>query len=109
MLLGPPLFGALLAVAVNPYRRIVGWTNALLSLLSLGAAVALWRHILAGVVLTAGPQEFLRADALSTLLAFCVSVVGSLAAWLGPGMGGTTATTMPRLGDSASSATCSRS
>ncbi len=87
MLLGPPLFGALLAVAVNPYRRIVGWTNALLSLLSVGAAVALWRHILAGVVLTAGPQEFLRADALSTLLAFCVSVVGSLAAWLGPGMG----------------------
>ena len=88
MLLGPPLFGALLAVAVKPYRRFVGWTNALLSLLSLWATVVLWRHILAGVVLTAGPQEFLRADALSTLLAFCVSVVGSLAAWLGPGMGG---------------------
>jgi len=88
MLLGPPLFGALLAVAVKPYRRFVGWTNALLSLLSLWAAVALWRHILAGVVLTAGPQELLRADALSTLLAFCVSVVGALAAWLGPGMGG---------------------
>src|SRR6266536_745635 len=88
MLLGPPLFGALLAVAVKPYRRFVGWTNALLSLLSLGGAVALWRHILAGVVLTAGPQELLRADALSTLLAFCMSVVGALAAWLGPGMGG---------------------
>jgi len=88
MLLGPPLFGALLAVAVKPYRRFVGWTNAVLSLLSLWAAVALWRHILGGVALTAGPQEFLRADALSTLLAFCVSVVGSLAAWLGPGMGG---------------------
>src|SRR6266581_4941159 len=88
MLLGPPLFGALLAVAVKPYRRFVGWTNALLSLLSLWGAVALWRHILAGVVLTAGPQEFLRADALSTLLAFCVSLVGALAAWLGPGMGG---------------------
>src|SRR6266567_5207779 len=88
MLLGPPLFGALLAVAVKPYRRFVGWTNALLSLLSLWGAVALWRHILAGVVLTAGPQELLRADALSTLLAFCVSVVGALAAWLGPGMGG---------------------
>src|SRR5712691_2775110 len=88
MLLGPPLLGALLAVAVKPYRRFVGWANALLSLLSLWAAVALWRHILAGVVLTAGPQEFLRADALSTLLAFCVSVVGALAAWLGPGMSG---------------------
>src|SRR6266511_3064965 len=88
MLLGPPLVGALLAVAVKPYRRFVGWTNALLSLLSLWAAVALWRHILAGVALTGGPQELLRADALSTLLAFCVSVVGALAAWLGPGMGG---------------------
>src|SRR6266542_796439 len=87
MLFGPPLVGALLAVAVKPYRRFVGWTNALLSLLSLWAAVALWRHILAGVALTGGPQELLRADALSTLLAFCVSVVGALAAWLGPGMG----------------------
>jgi hydrogenase-4 component F len=87
MLLGPPVLAALLAAAVTPYRRVVGWTNALLSLLSVGAVVTLWRHILAGEVLTAGPQEFLRADALSTLLAFCVSVVGALAAWLGPGMG----------------------
>jgi hydrogenase-4 component F len=88
MLLGPPLLAALLAAAVKPYRRFVGWTNALLSLLSLGAAADLWRHILAGDVLTSGPLEFLRADALSTLLALCVSVVGALAAWLGPGMGG---------------------
>jgi hydrogenase-4 component F len=75
-------------VAVKPYRPVIGWTNALLSLLSVGAAVALWRHILAGDVLTSGPSEFMRADALSTLLALCVSVVGALAAWLGPGMGG---------------------
>ena len=88
MLLGPPLLAALLAVAVTPYRRFVGWASALLSLLSLWAAVALWRHILAGHVLTSGPLEFLRADALSTLLALCVSVVGALSAWLGPGMGG---------------------
>jgi len=87
MLLGPPLLAALLAAAVKPYRRFVGWTNAVLSLLSLGAAVVLWRHILAGDVLTSGPLEFLRADALSTLLALCVSLVGALAAWLGPGMG----------------------
>ncbi len=87
MLLGPPLLGALLAVAVRPYRRFVGWTNAVLSLSSMGAAVTLWRHVLAGDVLTSGPGEFLRADALSTLLALCVSLVGALAAWLGPGMG----------------------
>lgn len=87
MLLGPPLVAALLAAAVRPYRRFVGWTNALLSLSSIAAAVTLWRHVLAGDVLTSGPGEFLRADALSTLLALCVSTVGALAAWLGPGMG----------------------
>ena len=88
LLLGPPLLAGLLAAAVKPYRPVVGWTGALLSLVSLGAAMALWRAILAGQVLTSGPREFLRADALSTLLALCVSVVGALAAWLGPGMGG---------------------
>lgn len=87
LLLGPPLLGSLLAVVVRPYRRFVGWANALLSLVSLGAAVALWSHILAGDVLISDAGEFLRADALSTLLALCVSLVGALAAWLGPGMG----------------------
>jgi hydrogenase-4 component F len=88
VLLGPPLIAAALAAAVRPYRPLVGWVNAVLSLFSLGAAVALWRHVLAGQPLVSGAQEFLRADALSTLLAFCVSLVGALAAWLGPGMGG---------------------
>src|SRR6266545_5586199 len=88
LLLGPPLIGALVAAMVRPYRSVVGWTNALLSLVSLGAVVSLWCHNVAGDVLTSGPREFLRADALSTLLALCVSVVGALAAWLGPGMGG---------------------
>ena len=87
LLLGPPLFAALLALAVRPYRPVVGRVNALLSLVSVSAAVAFWIHVLAGEILTSGPLEFLRADALSTLLAFCVSVVGALAAWLGPGMG----------------------
>ena len=87
LLLAPPLVAALLALVVRPYRAAVGWTAAALSLLSVVGAVGLWRHVLAGEVLTAGPDEFLRADALSTLLAFCVSSVGALAAWLGPGLG----------------------
>src|SRR5499427_2980803 len=86
LLLGPPLLAALLATMVRPYRRIVGKVNALLSLASLGAALALWGELLTGRVVTSGPGEFLRADALSTLLAVCVSVVGALAAWLGPGL-----------------------
>ena len=86
LLLGPPLVGSLLAIAVQPYRRIAGWVGALLSLVSLTAAVELWRQLLAGRVATSGPDEFLRADALSTLLALCVALVGALAAWLGPGL-----------------------
>jgi hydrogenase-4 component F len=87
VLLGPPFVAAVLAMVVRPYRRAVGWANALLSLASLGAAVGLWSRILAGEAPTSGPGEFLRADALSTLLALCVSLVGALAAWLGPGIG----------------------
>ena len=87
VLLGPPLLAALLALAVTPYRRVVGWANGLLSLCSVAAALALGRHVVAGHVLTSGPGQFLRADALSTLLALCVSIVAALAAWLGPGMG----------------------
>lgn len=86
VLLGPPLLAALLATAVRPYRRLVGWVNGVLSLASLGAAIALWGHVVAGRTPTSGPGEFLRADALSTLLALCVGLVGALAAWLGPGM-----------------------
>ena len=59
--------------------------------------MALWRHILAGDVLTSGPGEFLRADALSTLLALCVSVVGGAGGVARAGDGrGTTATTAPQ-------------
>ncbi len=86
MLLAPPILAALLAAAVRPYRRAVGWVNSLLSLVSVGAAVALWGRVLRGEIPTAGPGELLRADALSTLLAACVSAVGAMAAWLGPGL-----------------------
>ena len=85
-LLGPPLLSALLALVVTPYRRAVGWLNALLSLVTLGAAGGLWAAILAGEPATGGSGELLRADALSTLFALCVSVVTALAVWLGPGL-----------------------
>jgi hydrogenase-4 component F len=87
LLLTPPLLSAALAALVRPYRRGVGWANALLALVSVGSALALWRQVLVGRVVTSGPGELLRVDALSALLAFGVSVVGALAAWLGPGLG----------------------
>src|SRR5437762_5806331 len=87
-LLGPSLASALLAFLVRPYRRWVGATSALLSLVALAAALRLAGRVLAGEVPTAGPGELLRADALSALLALCVTFVAALAAWLGPGLGG---------------------
>ena len=42
---------------------------------------------MADEVVVAGLQDVLRADALSALLAACVSLVTVLAAWLGPGLG----------------------
>lgn len=87
MLLGPPVLSALLAVLVRPYRVAVGAANAALSLVSLAAAFALAGRVLAGEVPTWGPGEIVRADALSALLALCVTFVASLAARLGPGLG----------------------
>ena len=86
LLLVPPVAAALLALVVRPYRPAVGWITAGLALVPVGAALGLWAHVLAGTAATAGRDEFFRADALSTLLAFCVSVVSALAAWLGPGL-----------------------
>ena len=49
LLLLPSLLSALLAYLVRPYRVAVGWANAGLSLVSLGAALAFAAAILAGV------------------------------------------------------------
>jgi hydrogenase-4 component F len=86
VLLGPPLLAALLALVVAPHRPAVGWANAVLSLVSLGGALGLGRQVLSAGAVVAGPQEVLRADGLSALLATCIAVVTALAAWLGPGL-----------------------
>jgi hydrogenase-4 component F len=85
LLLVPSLASALLAAVVRPYHRAVGWANGGLSLIAVAGALRLWVAVLQGDVPVAG--ELLRADALSTLLALCVSGVAALAAWLGPGAG----------------------
>ncbi len=87
VLLLPPLLAAVLAAIINPYRRAVGWANALLSLAPLAAGIRLWARVLDGEILTWGSAEFLRADSLSALLVVCVAFVAALAAWLGPGLG----------------------
>jgi len=101
-LLLPPVLAALLAFLVRQYRTYVGWINAGLSLISLGAAVYLAVQAvtsgmpIAGTVQNAptwgvvidslGLVEVLRADSLSTLMMVCVSVVGTITIFLSPGL-----------------------
>jgi hydrogenase-4 component F len=86
-LLAPPLVAALVAAIIRPYRAWVGAAGALLSLLSLAAALRLAARVLGGAAPVWGPSEMMRMDALSALLALCVAFVAALAAWLGPGLG----------------------
>ncbi|MDZ7267737.1 MAG: proton-conducting transporter membrane subunit [candidate division KSB1 bacterium] len=89
LLLAPPLLAAALALAVRPYRMFVGWINALLSLVPLGAALRFAAHAIAGgEAPTFGPGEMLRVDSLSALLLLCISAVASLTLLLSPGLGG---------------------
>src|SRR3989338_5888799 len=88
LLLFPSLLAALLAYTVRPYRVVVGWANAWLSLVSLGAALAFAALVLAGSEApTFGPSELLRADGLSALLMVCVAAVAALALFFSPGLG----------------------
>ena len=88
LLLFPSLLSALLATLVRPYRVAVGWVNAGLSLVSLGAALAFAVTSLAGSEApTFGPSELLRADSLSVLLMVCIGAVATLALFFSPGLG----------------------
>jgi hydrogenase-4 component F len=85
VLVGAPLLAVALAAARVPVR-LAGRLAALLSLVSLGAALVAWRAVTYGEVPTA-LDGLLRADALSTVLALVVATISALAAWLGPGVG----------------------
>jgi len=87
-LLFPSLIAAALAASVRPYRALVGWVNALLSLVALVAAVKFADHAArGGAAPTFGPRELLRADGLSALMMVCVAAVASLVLFLSPGFG----------------------
>jgi hydrogenase-4 component F len=85
-LLVPPLLAAALAFLARPWPRAAALVNAALAVVPLAAAAALAGLAAAGAEPTWGPGDFLRADALSALLALCVAFVALLAAWLGPGL-----------------------
>ncbi|MBW4622341.1 MAG: hypothetical protein KME17_23675 [Cyanosarcina radialis HA8281-LM2] len=95
LLLSPPLLAALLTYLVRDYRRWVGWSNTILSLISLGAAlgfvirVLVDRHIPTwGLQLDGlGLQDIFRVDGLSALLLICVTTISTLTLVLSPGLG----------------------
>jgi hydrogenase-4 component F len=88
LLLFPSLMAAGLAAATRPYRALVGWVNALLALVALGAAISFAAHAArGGAAPTFGPGALLRADGLSALLMVCVTAVAALVLFLSPGFG----------------------
>jgi hydrogenase-4 component F len=94
LLIFPSLLAALSTSLVRPYRAIVGWINAWLSLISLGAAFVIMSQVINGQTPTWGQQlahfnleDVLRADSLSALLMLCVTGVASLTLFLSPGLG----------------------
>lgn len=90
-LLFPSLVAALLAATVRPYRALVGWINALLSLAALAAALHFAGHaVRGGEAPIFGPGELLRADGLSAPLMLMVAAVASLTLFLSPGLDGQT-------------------
>jgi hydrogenase-4 component F len=103
-LLLPPILAALLAFLIRPFKPILGWFNAALGLVSLGAAVRFVSQAVslgltpAGAVQAAptlgmridslGLVDVLRADSLSALLMICITAVGVLSLLLSPGLRG---------------------
>jgi hydrogenase-4 component F len=101
-LLLPPVLAALFAFTIRPYRTYVGWINAALGLISVGAALHFAAQAvasgmpIAGIALNAptwglvidslGLVEVLRADSLSALMMVCVSAVGTITLFLSPGL-----------------------
>jgi len=84
LLLAPWFLGAALSTAIRPYRRWVGGVIVGGGLVSVGAASALWLTALTRPAIGAGALAIFRVDALSALVAFCVSVVATLAMVFAP-------------------------
>ena len=98
LLLLPSLLGALISIVVRPFRAWVGWFNAFVSLVAVGAALSFAGLAIRGIVVPIfGPGDFLRADGLSALLMVLVTAVSTLTLFLSPGLGRQTRYEGPQL------------
>ena len=87
LLLGPIVVACVAAIVVHPYRPFVGWVGVAAGLISFGASVWLCARALASQVPAASAFDVMSVDALSAVLAACVTFVSLLAAAFGPGLG----------------------
>lgn len=99
-LLFPPIIAAVLAFFTRPYKTAVGWINAALGLVSLGAAIAIAQRVIASGAAQVFPtpevfgplsgelglESMLRADSLSALLMLCITGVNGLTLFFSPGL-----------------------
>jgi hydrogenase-4 component F len=86
LLILPPLAACILSMAVRRHSRALGWANVAGAALSLAASAALCVRIVTGSPATVAPDAVWNVDALSALLAVCITLVTLLAAALGPGL-----------------------
>jgi hydrogenase-4 component F len=89
-LLAPPLVASAVAALVRPYHRAVGWIGAAGAAASLAGALALCARALSGPEAAVVAVPFGRIDALSALLALCISFVTLLASVSAAGLPGGT-------------------
>lgn len=88
LLLTPPLCAAALSFLIRPYHRLVGWAGALLSLVSLAAALTISSIVVGGESsITWGQGDFWRVDSLAALFLIFVTSIATLSLVLSPGLG----------------------
>lgn len=88
LLLVPPFFAAAVAFFVRPYHLVVGWIGALLSLVPLGAALAITEKVVTNdTAVTWWKGNFWRADSLTALVLIFVTTIATLSLILSPGLG----------------------
>jgi hydrogenase-4 component F len=86
LLLFPLAAAGILAIAVRPYRPVVGWAGVGAAAVSLASALWLCARIVSGGAVAPHPTDLLQADALSAVLASCVAFVTLLASAFSPGL-----------------------
>jgi hydrogenase-4 component F len=82
----PPLVALSLTVIVRPYRRVVGWAGVVLAAISFLSASELALQVLSSDASIRPSTTSWQIDALSALLAVCISFVALLASALAPGL-----------------------